>query len=207
VRRPTTGQGHRGRVLLHPGSRSPRRLRYNILFDRGIARLAKGLPSPTPTAAPRFRRRRKFRTAAADFIKQGLILATDPEFYQSALFNGQATLSAGNLTPRWGCSSSIWVRLQGQGDLAALRSGSRPARRREGGAALMVSKSLAKQEVARGRGQGATGTPPPPRASSASPSSCTLPEAGSGNQIVAWLWCRSGAASFILGTKQGEMTW
>jgi predicted Zn-dependent protease len=188
----------------------------NVLFDRGVSRLAKGsaLASAAGGESIPADAAEAFRAAAADFHQAGEIipLAEDPEFYKSALYNeAQATLSAGDLDPAVGVfkqylaldcrDKAIWQLLAQalvqKGDVKSATS------------ALMVSKSLANQEVAvadavknaqgDAAAQGELGDPE---------SVYSYQESGSGNQITTWFWCQKRKAmSFILGSKQGEMTW
>lgn len=189
----------------------------NVIFDRGVARMAAASAEAVPGNADKAAITAKFTAAAEDFSKAAEMVPADDEqnrsFHLSALFNlAQAHINADNWEGatdaitrylKLDCmDQSIW---QLYATVLSIQEKSEGAV-----AALMVSKSLAGQEVPVADAVGvAKADAAGALASLGEPGKIyTYQEQQSGNQINTWFWPeKNKVMSFILGVKNGEMTW
>jgi tetratricopeptide (TPR) repeat protein len=180
----------------------------NLIFKRGTAHLAGGSAQGEDGTE-------SFKAAAADFSKAAELVSyeDDANFHLAALFNQiQSLLKVGD------CEGAIVVIKdfisKDYKDAGIWRSWAICLSEKEDPqaavAALMLSKSLDGEavdvqsavEVAKEDAAAAVQALGPPDFIR------TYQEASSGNQIESWFWIDERTAmSFILGVKNGEMTW
>jgi tetratricopeptide (TPR) repeat protein len=192
----------------------------NLYFLRGVLRSTKGsaLLSATPPQEPESKE--AFRGSAEDFAKAAALVSPEKDkgFHQDALFNqtqaymnsgdydaalgtGKAYLALNYAEPAvWRYLSVCFIEKQDQS---------------QGVAALMVFKSLEGDAIAdtpekvKETTTGATDDAAAALAEHGPPEFIYgYQEQSSGNQIQTWFWpAKRVVMSFILGKKNGELTW
>jgi tetratricopeptide (TPR) repeat protein len=192
----------------------------NLYFLRAILRTTRGAAHMAGNPAQEDSARMAFRGAAEDFAKAAALIPPDKDqgFHQDALFNQiQALVSAGEYDPAMKVISTylslnyaeatIWKFMS----LCLLEKGEQ----NQGVAALMVSKSIEggviadSPEKVKMTVEGAIDDAAASLSQQGPPEFVYgYQEQSSGNQIQTWFWpAKRTVMSFILGKKNGELTW